>query len=901
MGADDRDCGALSDGRCFLRRTLRVWLQRLAGLWPSVRREQELADELESHLQMHTDDNLALGMSPQEARRQAVLKLGGIEPVKEAWRERSSVPLIAHLWQDGRFAWRQLRKNPAFACTAVFILALGIGASVAIFAFVDAALLTPLPYRDPAGLVAVYESVSMFPRSNLSYPDYLDWKAQNHSFQSLELYGNRGMLLKTAAGSEAARGVRVSDGFFKTLGVAPALGRDFASGEDLPQAPRTVMLSYGAWQTRYGGRPDILGQTVTLDGEANTIIGVLPKEFHFVPAEPADFWTTIHAAGECDLRRSCHSMYGVARLKEGVSLTAALDDVKAIAKRLEQQYPAMNRGQGAALAMLSDVIVGDVRPLLLMLLGGAVLLLVIATVNVASLLLVRSESRRREIAIRKAIGASIARLLSQFVTEGVLLVAAGTVVGLVLAYGAMTLLLKLIPVMMLDQLVFLRNAGLHGHVLVFAGGLAMLAVLLFSLTPAIRLSGAKTWEGLAEGSRGSAGLTWRRLGAKLVVLELASAMVLLVGAGLLTQSLYHLLRVDLGLQPDQLATIEVAAPRANYEKPEQQIALANELTRQFECLPGAKSVGLTTTLPVSHNGNTSWFRVTGKAYPGGEHEEAPQREVSPGYFPTIGAKLVRGRYFRPGEDRSKPRVAVLNEAAARRYFPGQDAVGKHLTDINEPVSTMEVVGVVENVREGALDQPVPAVLYIPFEQSSDRYLCFLVRTAQSSESAVLASMKAAVRQVDPELAARPGKPMRLRINETYTAYMHRSSAWLVGAFALVALLLSGVGLYGVVAYSVSQRSREIGVRMAMGAMPSAVYRLVLGEAGVLTLLGIVMGVAASLGATRWIKGLLFGVQSWDVGTLLVVAVVLAIAALLASFLPARRAAMVNPVEALRAE
>jgi macrolide transport system ATP-binding/permease protein len=415
---------------------LRAWLLRLAGILPNAKREYEFAAELEAHLQLHIDDNLRAGMNPEQARCNALLKLGGVESTKQAYRDGNTIPFLENLLQDLRFAIRQLRKNLGFTSTAVFMLALGICASVAIFAFVDAALIKPLPYKNPERLVAVFESAPLFPQSNLSYPDYLDWKRLNTVFRSLEVYQHTGFILNTSAGAQPSRGGRVSDGFFRALGVTPVLGRDFHAGEDLLSAPRTVLLSYATWQKWYGGKPDVLGQTITLDGAPNVIIGVLPPQFHFAPAEPAEFWTTLHASSECDLRRSCHGLWGIAQLKDGVTIRTALANVKAIAKQLERQYPGSNRDQGAAVAPLTEVIGGDIRPILLMLLCGAGLLLLIAGVNVASLLLVRAENRKREMAIRSAIGASSARLMSQFVTEGFVLVASGSLLGLAAAYGA---------------------------------------------------------------------------------------------------------------------------------------------------------------------------------------------------------------------------------------------------------------------------------------------------------------------------------------------------------------------------------------------------------------------------------------------------------------------------------
>ena len=877
-----------------------IFRLRLRSLLSRTSVEHELDEELAYHLDRQIEEYIASGMSPASARLAALRSISGLEQHKEECRDMRGFNLVDNLRKDLAFAIRLLQKNPGFTCTALFVLALGMCASLAIFAFVDAALIKPLPYRDPARLAAVYETNALFPLSNLSYPDYLDWKQRNRVFRSLDIYQSRGFRLSTPTGAQPARAARVSDGFFRTLGVAPILGRDFYPGEDQPSAPRATLLSYAAWQQQFGGKPDVLGQAVTLDGDSYVIVGVLPRDFHFAPVGLAAFWVPFRATGSCDLRRSCHGIYGVARLHDGVSLATARANVIAIAAQLEKEFPGSNRDQGAELTPLSEAIVGNIRPMLMVLLGGAGLLLLIAAVNVAGLLLVRSESRRREIAVRRALGASSARLVGQFVSEAVVLAAGGAALGLASASWAIKLLQRLISEDFLARMPFLDGLGLNGRVLSAAAVIAALSAALLSLPPSLRIWSPELRNGLAEAGRSSAGTVWRRLGSRLVVLELATAMVLLAGAGLLGQSLYRLLHVEIGVRPEHLVTIEVYAPNETYGKNPQAIALARLVTSRVQDLPGVTSVAVAENgVPLSGNGNTTWFHVLGRPWHG-EHNDVPERDVSDAYFSTLGASLVRGRYFNESDHPSAPNVAIVNRAFAQRYFSSEDAVGKQIVEHGTPPTNIQIVGIVDDIREGPLDAPIPPVLYRPFDQSPDNYFSLVVRTSQD-ERPLLPLLAAAIRKIDPAIVPLKGMTMTAKIQDSPSAYLHRSLAWLVGGFAAMALLLGVVGLYGVVAYSVSRRSREIGIRIALGAQPRSIYELILKESGRMIALGIALGAACSVAAAGLMRGLLFGVRSWDVPTLAAVAAVLALSALLATVIPARRAASVNPVESLRLE
>jgi macrolide transport system ATP-binding/permease protein len=875
------------------------FMKRLSKLLGRRRFGSELDEEMAFHREQTEKQLIAGGMTAEAARYAAMRQFGNAARLKERSHEVVGFGFET-IFQDLHFAMRQLRKNPGFAATAILILALGIASSVAIFAFVDAALIKPLPYMEPSRLAVLYESIPIGPKFHLSYLDYLDWKRENKVFSSLNVYDNDGFMLKTPEGLRQADGARVSDGFFKTLGVSPVIGRDFYYGEDKPEAQRTTLLSYSAWQKRYGGNPNVLGQTVVLDSNSYVIIGVLPRDFSFAPAEPADFWAIEKQVGYCETHRACHNLFGIARLKDGVSFATAFADIKTIAQQLEKQYPDSNRDQAANMLPLTDVIVGDIRPVLIVLLSGAGLLLLIACVNVASLLLVRSESRKREMAVRGALGASPKRLVRQFVTEGLLLAAIGGALGVCGAAEAMRLLDTLMPKDMAASMPYLQGLGLNGRVGVFACVLAVLSGGLFALTPMSRLKFAAISEGLSHGGRGAAGIVWRRFGVNLVVIELATAMVLLAGAGLLGKSFYRLLHTDIGIQPDHIATFRVAAESGKYDKDEQRVALEREIVRRVQLLPGVMSVGITTKLPIEDGDNTTGFRIVGRPYHG-EHNEVAIRSVSTGYMPTLKTRLVSGRYFNDDEDSSKPRVVIVNETLAKQYFPGENPVGEQIAFDETEKTRMLIVGVVSDLQEGQLDAAPRAAMYRPFNQSPfSNYFAVLVRTSQD-EIAILPSVSATLHQIDPQMAVYDPMTMAQKIHDAPSTYLHRSSAWLVGGFAAMALLLGVVGLYGVIAYSVSQRTREIGVRMALGAQRGSVYRLILQEAGRLIVLGVVLGMAGSMGAAMLMRKLLFGVPPWDAPTLTVVAVVLAVAAILASYIPAHRAASVSPVEALRVE
>lgn len=802
--------------------------------------------------------------------------------------------------RDLPFALRQLRRNLGFACTAVTVFVLAIGASAAIFAFVDAALVKPLPYREPSRLVALYERIPVGDRYHLSDYDYHQWKQRNRVFDSLDVYRPDHFALNNNGLAEEVQGALVSDGFFKTLGITPILGRDFLPGEDRPSAPDTVILNYDAWQTRYGANKAVVGRTVTLDGRSFVIVGVLPPEFNFAPVGHAEFWKTLH--GLCEDSRLCYPYYGVARLKDGVSVQTAFENIASIAREIASEYPQSNRDRSPTVIPLADAILGDIKPILAALSIGAGLLCLIGFVNVASLFLVRTESRRQEIAVRGALGASRIRLVRQFATEGFLLAGIGCGLSLIFAFCLMRVLIAQIPLNLQQSMPYLQQVQINAHVVLFAVLLSALAGLVFSIGPALRFFSPGWNQELAENGRTSTGKGWRRLGASLVAIELAVTVILLVNAGLLTKSFYRLLHIDLGMSPEKLAVLHVADPSPSVSR-SQSLALERQVVARLSRMPGVISVGISAE-PVVGSGEGyshlfAHFRVAGRSYQGAG-DEMFYEDVSAGYFETLQARLVEGRHFTEADDASRPGVAIINRTTARSEFPGEDPVGQHIINQYDPGHPMEIIGVVDDLKDGSLDTKPTAAVYGPFNQAAFSDFYATVRTAPSqSEKAMLASLVRTVHELDAGLLANEEETMADRINNSQSAYLHRSAAWVVAGFAVMALLLGVVGLYGVVSYSVAQRIREIAVRMALGAQRGSVYRLILTEAAWLAAIAVSSGILASLWLTTLLRGMLFGVSPWDANTLLSVACELIAAALFASYIPARRAASISPADALR--
>jgi putative ABC transport system permease protein len=808
------------------------------------------------------------------------------------------------LLQDIRYGLRVLWKSKGFTAVAVVTLALGIGANTAIFSVIDAALLRSLPYREPGRLVHLWETKRSrdFEQREASYPDFLDWRAQGAEvFEGLAGYTSRPFTLADAGEATRARGAAVTANFFDLLGVNAAAGRTFVAGEDGLETKRVAVISHGLWQRRFGGERSAVGREVTLDGEAYTVVGVLPAEFNFALLGDADVWTPLAPTPDVASRRYMHWLKVIGRLKQGVNLEGAQAHLATVASRIERDDPGAHAGVGLRAVPLQEEFVGPVRPVLFVLLGAVGFVLLIACTNVANLLLARSAARQKEIAIRAALGASRSRVVRQLLTESVLLSLAGGAAGLVLALWGVDLLVAAIPAAQLAQMPYLQSLSLDRDVLLFACGLSLLTGVLFGLTPALSASRTDLQVALKEGGRSTVSRGSRRLRDLLVVAEVALALMLLVGAGLLMKSLVLMLKVDPGFDTRGLLTMRVALPPSRYSEDNKTARFYEEMLRRVAAVPGVRGAALTSNLPLANEGGTGTPQIVGRSTPASELTEAHLRTVSANYFEVLGLPVVKGRAFAERDDAMAPSVLLVNKTFAERVFPGEDAVGHRVTFKFTGERPLEIVGVVGDEKVTSLDARTTPVIYFHARQSPDSSAALVLRTDASDPLALAPSVRAEVRALDPEVPVFAVQTLEQMVAGSRAAFMRRYPAYLTGVFACVALLLALVGIYGVVSYAVAQRTHEIAVRVALGARTRDVLRLVLGHGLLLALGGIALGAAGALALTRLISGLLFGVSAADPTVYGLVALLLAAVTLLACLVPARRATKVDPMVALRYE
>ena len=872
------------------------------------RQDEELDEELAGHLRMAIADRIARGESPDEAARAARLEFGNLGLARESTREAWGWIGIEQFAQDIRYAWRTLRRTPGFTLVAVITLALGIGANTAMFSVINAVLLRPLPFPAPDALVTVANvdlrpgparSISM----SLSYPDFFDFRSKSHTFDHLSAYRDSSFTLVTSAGSVHVVGAVVSSEIFSTLGTTPAIGRGFRP-EDERAGSDVAVISDSLWRSQFAAAPDIAGRTITLDSRPYTIVGVMPPGFQFPIKFPlAQIWVTLAADARVEkaddvpmtTQRGAHFLKAIGRLRASTTLASAQADVDVIQAALGREFPNDNAQRGVRITPHLDALVGDARGSLLVLLAAVGCVLLIACVNLANLLLARGAGRGAEIAMRKALGASPRRIVRQLLTESVLLAAIGTGCGLALAYGSIAALVRWSPV----EVRGLDQVALDSTVLAFTAAIAIVSALTFGLAPALRAVRADAAPGAQAATRATAGRAERRLRGLLVVAETAIGVVLLVGAGLLLRSFDRLVRTPAGFDPDRIVTATFLLPDTRYSYAK-QIAFYDSLVADLRAIPGVEAAAATVPLPLSGSNYTISFEQEGGAG-GANRESADFALAGAGFFRAMHIPLVRGRDLTPADDDRAPRVVVVNEAFARRYFPGIDPIGKRLklgVSTTEPETPWrEIVGVVGDVRNRSFREPVRPAYFIPYAQGLISPLRLVVRARNTT--VVGEEIRKLVAGRDPDVAVYDVKTMEEFLATSVAT--PRFQAVLLALFALVGLMLTAVGLYGVLAYGVAQRTREFGIRLALGATPGGVRRLVMRGGLALVVAGLAAGVVAAAFATELLAGTLYGVDRLDPVTFAGVAVMLLLVAMLASYLPARRATRVDPIRALRCE
>jgi putative ABC transport system permease protein len=806
--------------------------------------------------------------------------------------ERRRLLMFAHVLRDVRYAARQLLHAPAFTLVAVATLALGIGATTAIFSVVNGVLLQPLPYPQPDRLVRVHEIVPQFGLFSVAPANFFDWRQQSRSFERIAAYQPSSATLLRGEGPERIQGVLTSWDLFQTLGAAPALGAAFTPGQDMPGSNDVVVIGDALWRREFGADPAVVGRAVNLNGAPVTVIGVMPPGFYF-PTRLAEFWRPL-AIDPVNASRGGHFLGVVARMKPGITAQSADAEMRGIADRLAREYPDKSAGESAQVVLLQDQIVGAIRPALLTLFAAVGLVVLIACANVANLLLVRAAVREKEIAIRAALGASRGRLVAQILAESVVLAIAGGALGVGVAYLGLPAILKLSA----GSIPRAADVAIGRPVLLFAAAASIGTGLLFGLAPAWQSARGGIGSVLKQGGRSatSAGSRWLRSG--LLVVEVALSIVLLTGAALLLRSFHHLTSVAPGFDPDRVLAFRVSLPQKQYADDAHVTAFYDALIDTLQAQPGVRSAGLVQTLPMQGDYVLS-FDIRGRApaLPG-QGPSANYRAVSPRYFDALAVPLLKGRVFGRSDRTAGQPVAIVDQAFADKYFASQDPIGQGLHVGNGNKNFFEVVGVVGNIHYAGLDAVPAPTMYVPIAQDTFNTIWIVERT-DGDPAALSGSARQAVRTVDPLLPTYSMSPLSQTVSDSLAS--RRFSMVLLGSFAGIALFLAAVGLYGVVSYSVEQRTREIGLRMAIGAAPNAVMRLVVGDAMKLALAGVVLGLAGAAVFARLAAMLLFEVTPSDPASYAATSAILFAVAVFACYAPARRAMRVDPIAALQAE
>ena len=804
---------------------------------------------------------------------------------------------MSTMLQDLKFAIRMLVKSPGFTVVAILTLALGIGANTAIFSVVNAVLLRPLPFKNPSQLVVMRESYKLVGNVSVSYPNFLDWRQRSHSFSALAAVEARGFNLSGVAQPENIGGYAVSPNFLALVGVRPILGRDFLPSEENQGTAPVILLSYQLWQTHLGGDPAVLGRAISLDGRSFTIIGILPPTFRYL--DRSDVLVPIGVfANEMGDRGDRGDMDVVGRLSPGVPLSQAAVEMNTIAARLAEQYPQTNHGFGAYLASFREVFTGDTRLAVLVLFGAVVFVLLIACVNVANLFLVRGAARAREIALRLAFGASRVRVIRQMLTESLVLAVCGGILGIILGAWGISALGYLLPADSLKSM----GVRMDVSVFLFAAFIVVLVAFAFGLIPALQTSRPDLHETLKEGGRSATSTNAQnRLRGALAIAETALALVLLVGAGLMLKSLYHLIQVSPGFQPAHVLTMEMDLRTDRYSKAPAILNFWQQLLDRVRVIPGVETAALGSSIPLSGDHSRGDVTIEGLPIPGpGEFPHPDRHTISTAYLTAMGIPLLRGRNFSDSDNETAPDVALINSTMARRFWADGDPIGKRFLwghpDTDKKWFT--IVGVVADTKLYGLDNPARLEIYYPYLQRPNSDMNLVVRSAVDPSS-LTASIRAAVAAIDKDQPIFAVHTMQELVDDSIST--RRLTLVLLGIFSALALILAAIGIYGVVAYSVALRTQEIGIRMALGAQSQDVLRLVLGQGARIAFFGVAIGLAAAAALARLLSSLLFSVSASDPITFATVAVLLIAVALLACYIPARRALRVDPIIALRYE
>jgi putative ABC transport system permease protein len=864
--------------------------------------ERELGSEVRFHLERQVEENLAAGMSPQEARRAAVREFGGVEQVKEDCRDTHRANYVENLIKDIRYGFRMFRKSPSFTFFAVAVLALGIAANSAIFSIADAILVRPLPYRDASRLVMVWEEASAygFPKDTPAPGNFSDWKSRNQVFEDVAALPYGGYFNLTGNGTpEQLDGKKVTANLFPLMGVSPALGRDFRPEDDVPGAPHVAILSHGLWLRRFGGDPQIVGREISLNYQKCTVVGVMARGVQF-PDSKTEIWIPAQFTKELLADHGSHYLSVLARLKPGVSLKTANANLATIASELEKEHPDSNAKVGAFAVPLREEIAGDVRPAILMLVGAVCFVLLIACANVANLLLSRAAGRRRELAMRLALGATRGRVIQQMLTESILLALFAGAVGLLLSVWGTKFLAALIPAGIAPMM----STGVDGRVLLFTLAISLGTGILFGIIPASRVSQFQLTFSLKQsGAQGGVGSGGHRLRDALVICEVALAIVLLAGAALLIRSLQNLYHLDPGFRADHVLVMRTSLPRPKYEAFVRRTAFFDQVLAKVGSLPGVVAAGYTTWVPLTNEGGATSITIEGKPEPAPGNLLIPNvRIISRDYILALRMKLIEGRPFEQSDAAEKLPVALINQTLARNYWAGENPIGKRFKrgTYKENSPWITVVGIVGDVHQAGLDLPARAEMYLPYQQQNFGYEPEYLAVRTTGDPIALAEIvRQQIWSVDKEQPVAGVMPLEDLVDENLAS--RRMQASLLSGFAALALLLVTLGIYAVLSFAVTQRTQEIGVRVAMGAQPRDVLRMIFSQGFKLFLIGAAIGLVAALALSRALVHLLFGVSAYDPASFALVTILLAAVALLACYVPARRATRVDPLIALRYE